>query len=393
MINGGIIGKYKLFSLINVFGATPTFLLPVFEKEGIYYFADINKGKIENFSKADITQFKQCKTYYTNKDDIYNVGDFAIYAIEDYSMNDYIVGNYNDIINYFNLNRKSYEQFVSFCNKMERFIEKSKCLEKTIEAKKSQNTKLIKRSPSSLSYPIESTDWFILNNEILSVKNRVQDLFASLKYYLKVDNIFKMWEILQRRGTKNFDFIFNSENSRIPLYIQLELITYIIANSDKVFDANVLFQLYMKYRYSNNKTPKIQRKDMYSLIKNEWKIDIRLPNMTEELCNPCYELVDMDFIFLFGIKKISSKLYALIAKQYETGEVFFCIVKRFNEKETIVNFIESLYSKKKNTLNLILCYDESKNRSGLVSDEMNEWLALNEDICVISGLHTFSSTD
>lgn len=389
MNKGEIMGNYKLFSLINVFGATPTFLLPVFEKEGIYYFEDIKNGKIEDFSIADITQFEHCKTYQTNKDDFYTVGDSAIYAIDDFHLKNYIVGNYDEIITYFKLNRRLYEQFHYFCNKMDRFIDESESFEKTENIKKCKNTKLIKRSPNFLSYPIEPTETFLLNNVILSIKKRVQEF----KYYLKADSIFQVWEILQTKEAKNFDFVVDKEKSRIPLYIQLKLIKYIIEKSEKVFDAELLFQLYMQYRYRNVRIPKIQRKDIYRLIKNVWEIDIRLPNIEEEMIEPYYELVDIDYIFLFCIKRISSSLYAIIAKQCGTGQVFFSIVKRFNENETIVNFIESLYNKKKNTLNLIVCYDESKNKSGLVSDEMSEWLLLNEDICTIRGLHTFSATD
>lgn len=49
----------KLHYLINAFGVTPTFLLPVFTDGVTSFFQDIEHDRISSFSEADLSCFSE----------------------------------------------------------------------------------------------------------------------------------------------------------------------------------------------------------------------------------------------------------------------------------------------------------------------------------------------
>lgn len=95
----------QLFCLINVFGITPTFLLPIYKDETqIYYTQKIDEtDTICDFEKVDIEYFNYgSKFYYVNTMVNYRIGSDPIYAI-DYN-GGFIFGTRQIIITFYSNN-------------------------------------------------------------------------------------------------------------------------------------------------------------------------------------------------------------------------------------------------------------------------------------------------
>lgn len=413
--------QYELYGLINVFDVNPTFLLPIFKKGEEYYFQDIYKNKINSFSRADLTQFKNCKIYNINDRYVFKVQCPAFYGIEKPNSSDYYIGDSTEIIRFYNENRKIFDIYPQFTKTMDSFISENNHSNKDIlQWRKHLIQKDIRRlitdkcDVSRSLVPVKqnfSNNYNCLEHEIFDyiyeldfyktkkqydpcfIESSTGSFAINPKYIFKTDNIFYVWELLKSQTTfENVPFIqYTRKNRFVPLSVQMELLDYIMArsNAGKIYNVNLICYLMSLLFNSFEKSKKYKKTIMDKIIKKDWGLDIN-PTSTAfniENIESLFLFDEMDSTFWFGIKKLSPQSYAIIVKHCASEELLFCIANNYCGTKNIINFIQSLYETVNNKITLIPCCDESE--QGIFNDEFSNWLNLNEDICTIKGTQSF----
>jgi hypothetical protein len=118
-----MVEKYFIHSFVNVFGVTPTFLLPIFKNQaGELKFQKLENDNIQSFVDAEIKNFSECLTYQNNLgQEDYTIGNPAIYAI-DLPDGSFVYGKRENIEDYYYKNIALFQNNPDFCEYMVDFI-------------------------------------------------------------------------------------------------------------------------------------------------------------------------------------------------------------------------------------------------------------------------------
>ncbi len=243
---------YKLHFLINVFGVSPTFLLPVFKKENNYFFQVIENGKIVSFEKADLQQFNDCKRYYIKSLTYMVYEDCSpVFSIETPDCHNYYIGKQIDILYYFECNKDKYQKFDHFCHSMENFKKNDfKSDNKSGLTVFSKENKYI--SPLDIKKLLIEThhcgvftnyeqilsnsytrirEYMLLGGNtrkktLKSIERENKHILFNLNSCFECDNVFDIFEIVNsKKQFRIHPIIVNNKlRSNIPLSIQIDIL-------------------------------------------------------------------------------------------------------------------------------------------------------------------------
>lgn len=410
---------YKLHFLINVFGVSPTFLLPIFKKENHYFFQVIENGEIVSFEKADLKQFKNCKRYYV-KSLTYMVHENypPVFGIETYDCNDYYIGKQTDILYYFECNIDKYRQFGHFCHSMNNFkksdFRSDNKWELTVCKKNNQYISPLNIKPRLIeTYHYRNFEETLYNKNLFSnnyiqikkyillrdrtrkrnlriIERQNKNILFNLDACFESDNMFDILEIVNNKKLfSDHSIIVNNKiRSNIPLSIQIDILKTIY-KKNFLFSSNEIYNYYSRKNFSNT-FYSLTNHDIKIMMKYDWNLNLSSTQNTISLYDNTISSIESKNTFYFGVKKISKKDYAIIAENIYTNELYVVFNNINLNSDDVISFIKYLYSKIKHTVSLIPCCDESTAK--VFNDEFSRWLELNEDVCLIKGLQNFVST-
>ena len=235
--------KTELYLFLNVFDVTPTFLLPVFTDRTRFFFQEIENDAIKSFSEADMDYFSDCPQIRPISNDVYSVGESAIYAVQ-FPDGRFISGNSKTLLAYLNEEKALIDRFPVFKENVQEFqkqIYKNETLTISSQPQITENEIKVK---------VINTLRKIIDNKRNSFEDyfaQLNVLFPSLRENLIKDISFGMYPqalnslylapYTSNIISKNSNFSFKKmlyENEDYAIYYQ---------NKDEVM-ANNIFQLY-----------------------------------------------------------------------------------------------------------------------------------------------------
>ena len=389
------LNQYKLCLLINVFGVKPTFLLPIFENDGQYYFQNICNDKIESFSLAELEPFVECEKYNVVEKNFYRAIDScAFYAIETLCECGYFIGDKKEVLKYYYQHEKVLGSSFSFSNAMKNFA-----AEERENKEKENNTQLVKCSDKVKAF----TEIFFYPKKDLSRYSPVARPLLrrgnKRRYNMKMwhSNEYRMfWRKFQRYNSGtiiNLDdgltFYLETNNFIMPINSLFGLAQNVIKidSLKGICDSNIVFNelLNMGLKY------KVTKRDVLDMMENLWGFNVNNSMVNIEILDNDFNLLsdEHEAVFMFGTKKLDSNLYVILVKEHATNDIYFHVVRYSLGSENIVKFIKRLYKKIKKKIIIIPCCNAS--RVNIFDDYFANWLSANEDICSVNGSFTLKN--
>lgn len=241
--------KTELYLFLNVFDVTPTFLLPVFTDRTRFFFQEIENDAIKSFSEADLDYFSDCPQIKPISNDVYSVGESAIYAVQ-FPDGRLISGNSRTLLAHLNEEKALIDRFPVFKENVQEF-QKQINKNETLTISSLQPIAGIENREKCLNELIENT---IKLNKIVKEVYTHSDFFPLLLFenskkqsklsdsgfsvlQPQVVNDFDLVPYTSNIISKNSNFIFKNEVFEDRSYA-------IYCQSENVIVANTIFQFY-----------------------------------------------------------------------------------------------------------------------------------------------------
>lgn len=312
-----------LYCCINVFGITPTFLLPVFRDkiDNCYYAQKSKNNKIIEFEKINIDKYKEFSKIYNVDTYIkYTIGSDTVYSI-DYETG-FLFGTREIIISFYRNNTNLFND--SFISYMSDFIVENQ------DVIKNTNFALTKRF---MGYNLADTNLYsyyqIINNDYF-FNDRFHIVADAVKILLDIEHLDpkKIMSYKFPNAYRNYlsDLYFENDSLSIRLFKELfnKPPIYNLWN-DRIINGFTSFEDFCKIIRIDISFPDYMFKD-YSF----WK-ETQLSQDVDEKYNDGYA------VYYIQIKKIYKDTNIIIAQDFYTKRNY---IKLYANKITLHDFIE-----------------------------------------------------
>lgn len=418
----------KLKFLINVFNVWPSFLLPVFTDEKIFFFEKIQNNCIQEFIKADLQNFEKCFRFAVNSDNEVSLNEKSLFAIG-FSETEYLYGESKSIILDYQSNPGKYEQDEVFKKSFLSFVEKY-ITAITIPKKTIHKQLPDYRMHSWIQYFNLNTDLkkicFENDNSILILNHRPNRRTKDIYYFKRLfeDDCYWTCEksvIYQRRNSnvfrklsfeKQIRFInaiiykqpkdyyrINRRFSKIPL-TRLSFFLWNRETADEMLrdmigitSNQVLARYTQRYFSYYDDLYNEEEKSIHEIL-SEWHLNISKPVIdlyqkfeSTDILDYFIEQIMLEseqeksIVYLFNIIPLSNNTNTnmIVAQNFQIEkDYYFKIIENGISIIDIISFLKLLYKEQKRKISIILNDNEIYNNSLFHSwiDNQSEWLSV-----------------
>lgn len=346
---------------INVFGTTPTFLLPVFKDKmnGCYYAQKSKNNKIVNFEEINIEKYKlNSKLYIVDTYVKYRIGSDTVYSI-DYETG-FIFGTREIIISFYRNNSNLFND--DFIEYMSDFIAENQDVIKNTNFALAENHKdyIFEATKFNIYYQIINNNCFF-NNHFYAITDAVNTLWDIDHLELK-----KIRPYMLPNTYKNYlsDFYFDNKSLNSRLFKELfnKPPVYNLWN-DQIINGFTSFEDFCKIIGINTSFPDYMFNDYSS-----WK-ETQLSQDADEKYNDGYG------VYYIQIKKIFDNNSMIMAQDYYTKRNY---IKLYTDEITSYDFIEFSIDLIKDGMKKICIIMEELNFSSLLDYYFIEQIKLHD---------------
>lgn len=409
---------FNLNRLINVFGVKPTFLLPVFTDGEKPYFQEIKHNRISAFSEAILEEFSECEQIQVESSPAYAVSAPAVYAVQ-LPDGSYVMGDSMRIRTLWAEHSSVLSQYPVFVENTQAFLQETKpLLALPPSTEKRQVIRQVGTDKNLLftENPLNNHYWPTREQGVL-YENREVAIFLRPERRSTTSNIFQFYDWIKGQyGAENGGGVFQyKKKNPYSASKQLGAIDSLLKYTPATYTKwKKQIELTNKTKWVRNLiyayTPEVEPYlwtysqvlklfDPYGDVDARrailsWGLSIKPPAgkpedspdggnwwwvYLEENADALFD--GQSSVFWLEIKKLSDRIHAIVAQEFDTDEVHFRLVNGPVTDTALISFIEGLYKDEKQRLSLLLL--DINCEGNPLTDQFSEWLAANEEKCVI----------